>query len=265
VHRIEVLEALTAAVREDEPAQILVTGDLAHIGLPAEIRAATAWLESLGPPERVLLVPGNHDVYAADSWAAVVAAWRGYLNVGCDGAGPDSGFPTVRELHGVDGPVSLIGLSSACPTPAFSAQGRLGRDQLDRLERRLAGAPGLRCLLIHHPPLPRMTRWRKSLVDAPALARLLAEHPVQLVLHGHSHRDTSALGPAAARVFGTASASSAEGLASYRRFDVTRSQGGWRLQMDLVGVDAAGRRVLRETASWQVALATPAAASAAGR
>ena len=46
---------------------MLVTGDLVHIGLEQEMSEAAQWLRSLGPPEKVILVPGNHDNYAADS------------------------------------------------------------------------------------------------------------------------------------------------------------------------------------------------------
>ena len=89
--------------------QILVTGDLVHIGLPGEIEAAARWLEALGPAERVMLVPGNHDAYAGDSWPAVAAAWGPYLG-GADG---HEGFPVVRRLarNGVE--VHLVGASSA--------------------------------------------------------------------------------------------------------------------------------------------------------
>ena len=44
-----------------------MTGDLVNISLPGEYAPALAWLESLGSPHDVTLVPGNHDAYV---WAA---------------------------------------------------------------------------------------------------------------------------------------------------------------------------------------------------
>jgi hypothetical protein len=41
-------------------------------------------------------------------------------------------FPFVRRR----GPLALIGVSSAVPTPPLMATGRLGRAQLDALDRR---------------------------------------------------------------------------------------------------------------------------------
>lgn len=60
----------------DGPTFIAITGDIAEHGLPAEYRAAEQWVRSLinrfdglrVPSNRILLVPGNHDVclpYAA--------------------------------------------------------------------------------------------------------------------------------------------------------------------------------------------------------
>ncbi len=52
------------------------------------------------------------------------------------------------------GPVALIGVSSAVPTPPLMATGRLGRAQLDALDRDLAQMStdeAFRVLLVHHP------------------------------------------------------------------------------------------------------------------
>lgn len=261
VHRREVLDGLTVAVQDEDPACILVTGDLVHIGLAEEIEAATDWLRQLGPPDRVMLVPGNHDVYARDSWPVVASAWAPYLGVSAAedksaaNASPvdeaTAGFPTRRRLDGVP-PVELIGVSSACPAPLFMASGRLGGAQLARLDAALTQAQGFRCLLIHHPPLPAMTSWRKGLHDARALEALLARRGVELVLHGHVHRNVSHLGVGGMRVFGTASASSVGGKAgaAYRCFEVTDVGDRWRVEMRLMDVLPDGAVSLRERATW---------------
>ena len=184
-HRSEVLEALLTDLHRHHPRQVLVTGDLTHLGLPEEFSEAAAWLPRLGPPETVLLVPGNHDCYVRAPWEHTFARWGDYL----EGVGSERGFPRLRRRGGL----AFIGASSARPTPPFLATGSLGRDQLRRLEHLLreAGEAGLvRILLIHHPPLAETVRWRKRLTDAPALRALLARTGVELVLHGHAHRST---------------------------------------------------------------------------
>ena len=63
IHRREVLDALVADMRAQRPDHIAVTGDLVNIALEAEFAPARAWLESVGTPEHVTVVPGNHDAY----------------------------------------------------------------------------------------------------------------------------------------------------------------------------------------------------------
>ena len=47
-HRTEVLEALQRDLELSELDQLLVTGDLTHIGLPQEFEQARQWLQELG-------------------------------------------------------------------------------------------------------------------------------------------------------------------------------------------------------------------------
>lgn len=234
------LEQLTDAVRGERAAQVLVTGDLAQLGQPAEIRAGADWLPTLGPPERVLLVPGNHDLFAADSWPAAAEHWHPYLHLdAAAGAAPAAAaYPVRREVGGTE----LIGMCSARPTPVSLATGHLGEAQLTRLAAMLRAARGrFRCLLLHHPPLPGLIGRRKALDDAADLAAVLKSEGVELVLHGHLHRNAAArLGYA--RIFGTAAAASGSSRApaAYRVFDVEPVAAGWQVRMTLRQLVTAG-------------------------
>src|SRR5690606_17960412 len=106
------------------------------------------------------------------SWSAVARLWGPYLSEPYEPASP---FPLRRVLERGGAVLSLIGLSSAIPSAPFMAYGRLGAEQSRRLDALLAGARGLRCVLLHHPPLPAMTHWRKGLLDAAELERVLRE------------------------------------------------------------------------------------------
>lgn len=210
-----------------------VTGDLTQLALPAECEAARRCLEAIGPPQRVFLVPGNHDALVADGWGARLARWADYL--ASDGPRPpgQTVWPTLR----VRGRVALIGLSSANPTPPFSAAGRIGADQLDRCSRLLEEAAGrslYRVLLIHHPPVPGMLSARKRLADAGALAGVVRQLGAELVLHGHTHRRSRASLPGPGvriPVLGAASASATSPDPIHRAgFDVVRispTSAGW--------------------------------------
>jgi len=248
-HRRDVLDGLVAHLQGGAPQQILVSGDLTHIGLAQEFREAATWLESLGAPDRVSVVPGNHELCLRRGADTGLALWGDYLSG--DGAGGDAGyFPSFRERAGA----AFIGLSSAVATPALLATGRVGRTQREALARCLdeAAKRGLfRVVYLHHSPIPGTDKWRKRLTDAPQLAGLLYEHGVELVLHGHGHRSIDgelATRHGTAPVLGVASASAAGAhggeAAGYRSFELTPRPGGWLLQARRFRYEAASREMV---------------------
>jgi 3',5'-cyclic AMP phosphodiesterase CpdA len=187
-HQERVLDALVADLRREAPDQIVVTGDLTNVAGEEEFPAARAWLERLGPPGRVSIVPGNHDAYVEVPRERGVGLWREYFESDApDHEAPRGEFPALR----VRGPLAVVGVDSAPPTPVFQAGGRVGPEQLARLEamlRRLAGAGLFRMVLVHHPPECGVVSRRRALRDAPALRDVLARAGAELVLHGHTHR-----------------------------------------------------------------------------
>jgi 3',5'-cyclic AMP phosphodiesterase CpdA len=187
IHRPAVLGALVEDLRTQAPDHIAITGDLTQVGLPAECRAARAWLDALARPEKISLVPGNHDRYARSSWDETLGLWAPYMASDEPEPFPGAGFPTLRRR----GPAAVIGVSSSVPTPWFMATGTVGREQAERLGELLsrAGQADLfRIVLIHHTPVPGSDKWRKRLTDARAVAEVIATAGAELVLHGHTHR-----------------------------------------------------------------------------
>jgi 3',5'-cyclic AMP phosphodiesterase CpdA len=250
-----VLNKLTGAIKAENADQILLTGDLIQIGLENEITQATEWLDQLGPAEQIMLVPGNHDIYAKGSADAVYRAWSPYLFNGdqADPVGAVDNFPVLRKM----GKLSLIGLSSACVTPVFMASGRLGEEQLQKLAellRQAASEGQLVCLLIHHPPLPDMTNTRKGLEDADALQTVLARHPPVLIFHGHLHHNRE-LQWGDSRIYCTAAASSVS-ESSYRVIDIEDRDDcrAFRMTLKSVAIDDRGELefAVVDEQSWQI-------------
>src|ERR1044072_4024298 len=60
-YRREVLDALVKDLQAGRPDHIALPGDLVNIALQAELAPARAWLQRLGTPEHVTVVPGHHD------------------------------------------------------------------------------------------------------------------------------------------------------------------------------------------------------------
>jgi 3',5'-cyclic AMP phosphodiesterase CpdA len=188
-HQPGVLAALLADLHREAPDQIVVTGDLTNVSGEEEFPAARQWLERMGPPERVSVVPGNHDAYVPVACEKGVGLWRDYIasDPGASEGASGDRFPTLR----VRGELAVVGVSSAVPTPLFQARGWIGAAQLERLGPLLArlGRAGLfRLVLVHHPPEAGVVSRRRELRDGEALREVLARAGAELVLHGHMHR-----------------------------------------------------------------------------
>jgi len=244
VHVQAVADRMAADLWAHGADHVAVTGDIANLGLPDEFGAALGWLKTLGPPDKVTAIPGNHDIYTRRmSGPTCVEIWRDYLAADAWGAAfadaPPQLFPFVRRA----GPLALIGLNSAIPTRPLIAAGRIGPEQLAALEALLIrlGREGLpRVVLIHHPPLPGQTAPRRALKDADALAAVLSRCGAELVLHGHNHRDSLVWHPATTGpipIVGVASgsAAAAHGTEPLGRYNLFRfANGGDRLRIEMI-------------------------------
>jgi hypothetical protein len=174
-----VLAALIADMHAQAPDHIACTGDLCNIGLPSEWRTSRVFMEGLGPPDRVSLVPGNHDAYVEGSLEGLLAECAPWV-AGDDGAAPH--FPYLRRR----GPVAFVGMSSAVPTPPFVANGTAGRAQIKaagELLTQLGRDPHVfRIVLIHHPPHVGGAPSGRNLTDARAFEAMIARAGAELVL-----------------------------------------------------------------------------------
>jgi 3',5'-cyclic AMP phosphodiesterase CpdA len=257
IHRPEILDAVTRDLKAHSTDHIAVTGDLVNLSLSDEYQRAGRWLETIGPPRDVTVVPGNHDAYICGAEQCPAAFWADYMR-GDDMRGDDGvgRFPFVRRR----GDVALIALSSSVPTGPFMATGRLGERQLARLAETLDQTRGsYRVVLIHHPPVGPLRRFLRRLTDAAALRRVLAEKGAELLLHGHDHRRALVWldGPDGTKIpsVGVPSASAAaphgdEDGAGYHLFKIGGAVGNWRCEMTARQYHAdgtisdAGQRVL---------------------
>ena len=191
-HRPEILDRLLHDLSTHEPDHVVITGDLTHLGLPMEFHEARQWLDSLHHVSDTTVIPGNHEAYVATSFDSTLQHWEPYVSSDTSWSNSTSPsnpslFPSLR----IRGPVAFIGLSSATPTPPFFATGSIDTLQLQKLTELLDSPLTknlFRVLLIHHPPLSDSVRWRKRLTNAKQLARVLSHNPVDLILHGHTHR-----------------------------------------------------------------------------
>lgn len=189
---------------------ILISGDIAERGSAAEYHQARAFIDQMCeftklPLDRVVVVPGNHDVNW-DLSAAYFAERRAYQDAPREPYTKKWLFyqQFVAEMHGEeafteDQPyrlhrfdelgVVVAGLNSTWRESHQENDhyGWCGTEQLRWFEDRLRGVTGMaRIGLVHHNARRRAQADNENLRDFDDLDRILGPH-LDLLLHGHTH------------------------------------------------------------------------------
>jgi 3',5'-cyclic AMP phosphodiesterase CpdA len=248
-HRMDVLDQLLVDLHAQAPDHIALTGDVVNLALPGEYPAARAFLERVGAPDHLSVVPGNHDAYTKGGAIRLLAEFDPWMRGDKDGAHPlneEERFPYVR----IRGQVALIGLSSAVPTAPFMATGKLGVRQCARLRdllERLGHEGYCRVVMIHHPVRRQDAGPTAMLIDADRFAGVLRDKGAELVLHGHIHtgrvhKTKGPKGPIPVVCTPSASAAPARARwpASYNLFAIDGEPGRWQIRLTVRGFSSPG-------------------------
>ena len=212
---------------------VLCTGDVTNLALEQEFKFARERFDKLaGGPTHVTVIPGNHDAYVAEGVEHFASVFDEYHRADDEWAWPDGErWPIVR----VRGELALIGISTSKATPWFTAYGRVGEAQLERLAKVLADprlAGKARVVAIHHPPAGKRAQSKiRGLRDHEAFAKVIAEGGADLIVHGHEHRDmteelTGPGGPVPVRgvASGTYHHDKPERIGRYRIYEISAGQ-----------------------------------------
>lgn len=187
-HCERILTALRREVRERNFNHLVFSGDATALGFEEEMRKAA---ELLGVAESLpgLAVPGNHDycTHAAmhsGHFERHFAPWQNGQRIG------DAIYPFAQRV----GPLWLVAVNSSTANRLYwDARGRVGADQLARLEKLLASLePGPRILVTHYPiwlAEGRREHTFHGLRDLEDLIAVAERGGVVLWLHGHRHEN----------------------------------------------------------------------------
>ncbi len=241
-HPDEILDGCIDDLAKDPPDHLAVTGDLTNLVLESELEKAAAAIARAGlPADRLTVIPGNHDAYVGGPHRA--RRFEHHI-------GPLLGEPALTwpraQRHG---DVLLVSVSSAVPTPWFTAFGRVGKAQLEQARALLAQDAAFKVFLVHHPPLQRTGEldwvWRRNL-DGPEVISLCQDMGVGLVLCGHTHRAFRRwVGEGARRLLVSCAGSTTKrpktlgAAATYERYSI---EGGRLAAIETRGWDPAANR-----------------------
>jgi 3',5'-cyclic AMP phosphodiesterase CpdA len=184
--------AKLATLRDERAIDLaLCTGDYTALGSEGEYRAARSAVSGfMRAPAGFVTVPGNHDLYLADTLGdqRFERHFGDLMRSDVPELRVDGLYPFVR-LFGDE--LAVIGVNSAKPNPnPFSSRGSIPKRQLDALEQALAGLSARVCIVMtHYAPLRRDGTFdtpRHGLAEAVELMAICARPRVMLV-HGHIH------------------------------------------------------------------------------
>lgn len=243
------------------PDLVIVSGDLLdrgnRQGVPAALAFLRALAEGLGlPKERVIIVPGNHDVLRSGTVDERYALYD-ELRSGLYGASRPlfaKGTPAhLRVDHHVfekDLRAEVVAWNSCEELEASEHQehGSVGigqRDFGEELLGKTAGKDLFRVAVLHHhleSPAGVLRTDYSVIPDAGSMRRFLAREKFHIALHGHQHVDWHEVREIDGWFLAIAAAASA-GVSAYGRKE-------WSLpiayQIIVVESETRGRRIRRE-------------------
>jgi 3',5'-cyclic AMP phosphodiesterase CpdA len=195
-HRPAYVRAIAREITRAKVDHVIITGDLTNLALEQEFEATKQLLEDdlHLDAEHVTVVPGNHDLYTRGALRTqrFTTFFKHYMDSDLPELAAEielGRFPVVK----LRGKLAIIGLTSAVPRLPLVASGRLGRPQLEALERILAHDEVKKrtaIIALHHPvhnPRSRLKTMIEGLVDAKGLIRAVDGLATGMILHGHLH------------------------------------------------------------------------------
>ena len=172
-----VVAALQALVREQKPDAVILSGDITQRARSAQFAAARRFCDSLGV-ERLLALPGNHDIPLYNVAARLFAPYAGYKACFGDELEPELEFADVL----------VIGVNTT--RPERHKDGEVSPRQIKRVVERLhrARREQLRVVVTHQPACVMRPEDEKDRLHGGAKAvQAWAGAGADLVLGGHIH------------------------------------------------------------------------------
>jgi 3',5'-cyclic AMP phosphodiesterase CpdA len=173
---------------------LVVTGDLTLTAEAGEFERAAKLLRRFADAGKLTVVPGNHDVWTAES----VKTARFLRIVGPDGKGMRKAVATYPFAAVPSPEVAVIAIDTAqFGEEPFETPGLVGSAQVqaarDLVREQVKEGRAVLLALHHHLLLPReripsdVRVARMPLLDADKVVRMVSDLPIAGVLHGHRH------------------------------------------------------------------------------
>jgi 3',5'-cyclic AMP phosphodiesterase CpdA len=209
------IESLVESLPGAKLDAVVISGDITQQARADEFKPAARLLAELstlvGGPERIFLVPGNHDIVYAESeiqprWTPFCDFYNNFFQLPenlranrrfIPSTDPDQLTQVIDRSDALGLVVVEVNSSTFVHKGSNDEhRGQVTTEALDRIDDALASISGLdkciRLAVIHHHPilLPVFAepgRQYDAVVNSGYLLRVLRRHGFQAILHGHKH------------------------------------------------------------------------------
>ena len=171
-----IIQPLLDFITTTKPDLVAVSGDLTQRARIREFLQARDFLDAIPFPK--VVVPGNHDVPLYNVFARLFRKLDRFRRFVSEDLEPFY-FDSEIAAAGVNTARALTGKN-----------GRVGRQQLEKLRARFAAVPGqiVKIVVTHHPfDLPPGVVGDRVVLQAESAMKNLAQIPVDMLLAGHFH------------------------------------------------------------------------------
>jgi|GEM_PF-2743668 len=183
------IKALMKDIEHQKPDFFCVTGDIVNFPRRKNFLKAKTFLKEIGAPDRVFVIPGNHDAFFGRFG---IGRFKKFLQRELE-------FAEHLEIHGKD--ICLIGINSTSPSlrglqnTGHVSPARIQKfhESVEALKEKLGEARyrnARKIVLLHHHPLPTVTSDAEAMVYLHKAGYFLSEmsnEAVDIILHGHQH------------------------------------------------------------------------------
>ncbi|PYK11387.1 MAG: metallophosphatase [Verrucomicrobia bacterium] len=176
-----IVQPLIDFIRTTKPNLVAVSGDLTQRARSQQFLEARKFLEAIPFPK--IVVPGNHDVPLRNLFARLFRKFDRFRRYISDDLEP----------FYADDEIAVAGVNTA--RALTGKNGRISRQQLEKLRTRFANMPShVKIVVTHHPfDLPPGVVGDRVVLRAESAMKTLAQIPVDMLLAGHFHDNFSAL------------------------------------------------------------------------
>ncbi len=188
-YKIEFVEKLINDVNKQNLDILVITGDITNLASDSEFKRAKELIEKFDiKDENIIIIPGNHDNYIKSSYQKKL--FEKYMSKWIKSTKEKSEvWPIIKKQDDI----LIFGFSSSIPSCPLCSAGKISKEQLIKFKEVTdKNKDCFKIAMLHHhlPKLSKLKQFSEGLRNREEVLSYLSEADIDMVLHGHKHRNS---------------------------------------------------------------------------